>query len=120
MLKVVLIDDEKLAIDVLMDLLAEHATLEVTAYYTNSIEAIEQCPLQDIDVVFMDIEMPGLNGIETASQLLAQNDRLQIVFVSAYMNYLTEVRHIRHTDFLFKPVGRRQMAKTVKKISLGK
>src|SRR5690606_7663478 len=118
MLKVVLIDDERMALDALTDLLAEHKQVEVVGCYTKPMEVMEKCCLTEVDVVFLDIEMPGLNGIDTAIKLLEQNDRLLIVFVSAYMNYMTEVSHVPYTDFLLKPVSKRQMAQTIKKLTM--
>ena len=100
-MRCVLVDDEPLALDVLTSYLEKVEGIELVARCTNPLEAIQIISEQTIDLVFLDIEMPNLSGIDLVKSL----DRLpQFIFTTAYPQYVLEGFDLNATDYLVKPV----------------
>src|SRR5690625_2886335 len=76
--------------------------------------------INNIDVVFLDIEMPQMNGLELAEKLLEINPRLFIVFVIAFNEHAVEAFELNALDYLLKPVNVERLLKTVERIKLAK
>src|SRR5437762_8888146 len=87
-LSAVLVDDEQLARDELGYLLEQLGGVEVVAQAGNGVEALTTIERMQPDVVFLDVQMPGLTGFEVARRLLG--NRSQIVFVTAYDQHAIE------------------------------
>lgn len=104
-MRAILIDDEALAIERLATGLAAIPEVTVVATATGAAEGlslIEQlCP----DLVFLDIDMPGMSGIALAKQLMEQATSPEIVFVTAFDQYAAQAFDIEAADYLLKPVG---------------
>jgi len=100
-MRCILVDDEPLALDVLSSYLEKVEGIELVARCTNPLEAIRLLSEQEIDLVFLDIEMPNLSGIDLVKSL----DRLpQFIFTTAYPQYALEGFDLNATDYLVKPV----------------
>ncbi|HZG56196.1 BTAD domain-containing putative transcriptional regulator [Paenibacillus sp.] len=117
MLRAILIDDERSAIDALQDVLAEFGEIEVAASFTNPVEALARMRDLRFHVVFLDIEMPGMKGLELAEAVAELDASAQIVFVTAYDQYAIEAFEVNAVDYLLKPVRLERMRKTVRKLS---
>jgi two-component system, LytTR family, response regulator len=114
MLRAILIDDEENSLNALMQKLTQHCPLvEIIATYTVSAEAVKGIDLLRPDIVFLDIEMPGLNGFNLLQQVQYKN--FEPVFVTAYDHYA--VRAIRYSalDYLVKPVDIAELKSTVER-----
>ena len=97
----VVIDDEPLAIDVITTYLEKVGGMEVVAKCTNPLDAITILNRHRVDLVFLDIEMPNLSGIELVKTL----DNLpQFIFTTAYPQYALEGFDLNATDYLVKPI----------------
>lgn len=83
---------------------------------TNGLEAIENLASIDSKVVFLDVEMPGLDGLSTAAKLKAIKPDLFIVFVSAHTKYAADAFQLEAIDYLVKPITRVSIARTIEKI----
>ncbi|MGF9905254.1 response regulator [Brevibacillus porteri] len=70
----------------------------------------------EIDIVFLDIQIPKLNGIELAEQLLEVKPQLQIVFVTAYERYAIKAFELNALDYVLNPVGKQRLQNTMKRI----
>lgn len=115
-MKVVLIDDEEIAIEVLEILLDELEGMEIVGRFTNTEEAMDALESLEVDVVFLDIEMGGTQGLRFAEEIIAKKLDLEIVFVTAYSQYAVEAFEVNAIDYLLKPVKKKRLEKTILKI----
>jgi two-component system LytT family response regulator/two-component system response regulator LytT len=111
-LRAVVVDDEQLARDELGYLLGQLGGVEVIAQAGNGLEAITTIDRLRPDVVFLDVQMPGLTGFEVARRLLDTHAASQIIFVTAYDQHAIEAFEVNAVDYLLKPVeqGRLEVA----------
>lgn len=105
-MKVLLIDDEELQL-LRLEKEARLAFGEKAEFFTfsNPLEAIKELGNTMIDVAFLDIEMPGMNGIMLAKALKKINPLINIIFVTAYDNYALEAYKLHASGYLSKPVS---------------
>jgi two-component system, LytTR family, response regulator LytT len=111
-LRALVVDDEQLARDELCFLLAEVGGVEVVGQAGNGVEAIEALDRLRPDVVFLDIQMPGLSGFEVARQVVGKGLPAHVVIVTAFDQYALEAFEVNAIDYLLKPVepGRLEQA----------
>jgi len=100
----VLVDDEQLARDELGYLLGEIGGIDVIGQAGNGVEALSAIDRLRPDVVFLDVQMPGLTGFEVARRLLDGGSPAQIIFVTAYDQHAIEAFEVNAVDYLLKPV----------------
>jgi two-component system, LytTR family, response regulator len=103
-LRAVLVDDEQLARDELGYLLGQVGGVEVIGQAGNGIEALTAIERLHPDVVFLDVQMPGLTGFEVARRLVEQRAGAHIIFVTAYDQHAIEAFEVNAVDYLLKPV----------------
>jgi two-component system LytT family response regulator/two-component system response regulator LytT len=105
-LRVMVVDDEQLARDELCYQLEQLGEVEIVAQAGNGVEALAAVDRHDPDLVFLDIQMPGLSGFEVARRLLEQRDEEPpaMVFVTAFDQYAIEAFEVNAVDYLLKPV----------------
>ena len=104
-LRVLVVDDEQLAREELCYHLEQHGDIEVVGQAGNGLEAITAVERQDPDLVFLDIQMPGLNGFEVARRLLERGQEPPaLVFVTAFDQHAIEAFEVNAVDYLLKPV----------------
>ena len=111
-LKAVLVDDEQLARDELGYLLGQVGGIEIIGQAGNGVEALSTIDRLQPDVVFLDVQMPGLTGFEVARRLVDNRADAHIIFVTAYDQHAIEAFEVNAVDYLLKPVepGRLEMA----------
>jgi DNA-binding LytR/AlgR family response regulator len=100
-IKCVLVDDEPLALDVLESYIKRVDGLELTARCDNAMKAFEVLRNQNVDLIFLDIQMPKLNGIDFLKTL--QNPP-KVIFTTAYRDYAIEAFDLDAVDYLLKPI----------------
>ncbi|MFH5185170.1 response regulator [Paenibacillus sp. TAB 01] len=115
-MKAILIDDEKPALLHMERLLAAEHGVRVEGKFTSAQAGIEYLERSGADVVFLDIEMPGMNGLEAAERILQIDDDIRIVYVTAYADYAVEAFERCAMDYLLKPIHPDRIAKTVRRI----
>jgi two-component system response regulator LytT len=103
-LKAVVVDDEQLARDELGYLLGQVGGIEVIGQAGNGVEALTAIDRLRPDVVFLDVQMPGLTGFEVARRMLQARAASQIIFVTAYDQHAIEAFEVNAVDYLLKPV----------------
>ncbi|AWK89779.1 two-component system response regulator YehT (plasmid) [Azospirillum thermophilum] len=114
-MNVLIVDDEPLARDELRRLLAESTDLHVMGECGNAIEAIGAINRQSPDVVFLDIQMPRVSGLEMLGML--DPDRMpRIVFLTAHDEYAVQAFEEHAFDYLLKPVDPARLAKTLQRL----
>lgn len=102
-IKVVILDDEQLAIDYLrIDLQRHHPEVEIIAEFVQPTIAIEYVLNHSFDLLFLDIQMPGMSGVDFLQQL--GNFKFQVVFTTAYSQYAIDAIKLKAVDYLLKPI----------------
>lgn len=117
-MKVILVDDEPLALKYLERQLLKLNTMsiDVIGTYTNPFEGRNEILTRNVDIVFLDISLPELSGIELAEQLLEQKPHLCIVFVTGYHEYAVTAFELNAVDYIVKPVQIDRLAKTMERL----
>lgn len=113
-MNVLIIDDEPLAQDVLETYIEQIPGLDLKQKCNNAIEANEALKNHDIDLIFLDIQMPQITGIEFLKSL--QNPPM-VIFTTAYSNYAMEGFELNVIDYLLKPISLDRFMKAVNKAS---
>ena|SRR5581483_9457474 len=103
-MKAVLVDDEQLARDELGYLLGQVGGVEIIGHAGNGVEALTTIDRLQPDVVFLDVQMPGLTGFEVARRLVDNGASSHIIFVTAYDQHAIEAFEVNAVDYLLKPV----------------
>lgn len=116
MIRAMIVDDEMAAVGNLSDLLKESGIVKTVEEFTNPLEALEKVKDLSVDIVFLDIEMPGMNGMELANRILDLTSQAQVVFVTAYDGYAVEAFELNAVDYLLKPVTRERLRKTLDRV----
>src|SRR5215510_13082127 len=111
-LRALLVDDEQLARDELGYLLGQIGGIDVIGQAGNGIEALTAIEQLQPDVVFLDVQMPGLTGFEVARRLLDGQTAPHVIFVTAYDQHAIEAFEVNAVDYLLKPLdpGRLELA----------
>ncbi|TEW50139.1 two-component system response regulator BtsR [Psychromonas algicola] len=115
MLKAIIIDDELYAREELNELLVESNAVEVIAQCSNAIEGLKVINSLKPDVVFLDIQMPQITGLDLIS-MLDPESMPKIVFVTAYDEYAVTAFEDNAFDYLLKPVESDRLHKTLKRL----
>ena len=112
----VLVDDERLAREELEFLLRDFTDVEVAGVAENGVQALEVIEKIDPDVVFLDVQMPGLDGLGLIRRLQEKNVRLPyFVLATAYDQYAVEAFRLEAMDYLLKPVEKSRLAVTIER-----
>ena len=119
MMRALLVDDELHARAELASLLEETGAFELVGQCGNAVEAIQAIRAARPDVLFLDIQMPGISGFELLS-MLEDDLPLEVVFVTAHDEHALRAFEAQAIDYLLKPVGRERLAKTVDRLRRGK
>jgi two-component system LytT family response regulator/two-component system response regulator LytT len=114
-LRAVLVDDEELARDELGYLLGQVGGVEVIGQAGNGVEALTTIDRLRPDVVFLDVQMPGLTGFEVARRLLEAAASSHIIFVTAYDQHAIEAFEVNAVDYLLKPVDQSRLEVAVER-----
>ncbi len=111
-MKVIIVDDEPLALDVMETYISRMPNLELVARCNNAFEANEALKNGDIDLMFLDIQMPQLTGIDFLKTLKSPP---MVIFTTAYQQYAVEGFELNAIDYLLKPISMDRFMKAVNK-----
>jgi len=112
-IKCILVDDEPFALDILEDDLKSFDTVEVLAKFNDAEEVIEYLKSNAVDLMFTDIQMPGLLGTQLVRSL--ENPPL-IIFTTAYHQFAVEGFELNAIDYLMKPIRKERLGEALKKV----
>jgi two-component system response regulator LytT len=112
----VIVDDEQLACDELTFLLKEFPEIEIVGAGANGLQAVELIQKLEPDLVFLDVHMPGMDGMGVVRRLREKDiDLPRFIFVTAYDQYAVEAFRLEAMDYLLKPVDRVRLAETIER-----
>src|SRR5262245_9502482 len=115
-LRTVLVDDEPLAREELGYLLDQLDGIDVVGEATNGPDALAAIERLNPDLVFLDVQMPGLTGFEVARRLADRRLGSQIVFVTAFDQHAIEAFEVNAVDYLLKPVDPQRLEVAVQRV----
>jgi two-component system, LytTR family, response regulator LytT len=115
-LTTIVVDDEELARDELAYLLKDFPEIDVIATASNGVEAVDLIRKLEPEMVFLDIHMPGMDGIRIVHHLRSQETDLPyFIFVTAYEQHAVEAFRLEALDYLLKPVERGRLAESIER-----
>ena len=114
-IKCIIIDDEPLAAEVIENYLKEFSNVEHVGSFTNPLEALELIESGEIEAVFIDINMPKMNGLEFIRSIEAKPS---FIITTAYREYAVESYDLDVLDYLVKPIPVNRFLKSINKLSL--
>jgi len=112
-LKCIAVDDEPLALDIIEDYISKVPFLELVKRTENAIEGLQLVQAGGIDLVFLDIQMPDLTGIQF---LKIANNKASYILTTAYSQYALESYDLNVSDYLLKPIAFDRFYKAVEKV----
>lgn len=112
-LKCIAVDDEPLALDIIEDYISKVPFLELVKRTENAIEGLQMVQAGGIDLVFLDIQMPDLTGIQF---LKIANNKASYILTTAYSQYALESYDLNVSDYLLKPIAFDRFYKAVEKV----
>lgn len=115
-LRAVVADDEQLAREELCFLLGHLEGVSVVGQASDGVEALAEIARLGPDVAFLDVQMPGLTGLEVARQLADQGTRVGVVFVTAFDQRAIEAFEVNAVDYLLKPVDPGRLEQSVARV----
>ncbi|RXZ82179.1 response regulator [Paenibacillaceae bacterium] len=115
-LRAIIVDDEQLSIKRLKRILSESGEFSAFNTFINPLEAYEFVKNNAIDVAFLDISMPEINGMKLSGLLHELDASIDLIFVTGYDDYAVQAFDMNALDYLLKPVTAQRLAKTIDKI----
>jgi two-component system response regulator LytT len=115
-IKTVIVDDERYSRDELKHLLEEFESIQIVGEADSGEDALVTCMQYQPDVVFLDIEMPKMSGLDAAKHLKELKKSPLIVFATAYPNFAVEAFRHEAVDYLLKPFEEEQLEETVQRL----
>ncbi|WP_257658271.1 LytR/AlgR family response regulator transcription factor [Parapedobacter lycopersici] len=112
MIRCIAIDDEPLALDIIADYVAKIPELSLVASTTNAIEALPLIQNGEVDLVFLDVQMPELTGIQLLKII---NGRCDVILTTAYPQYALDGYELNVLDYLLKPIAFDRFYRSVQK-----
>lgn len=109
-MKCVIIDDEPLAVELLEDFVQKVDTLELVSTFNNAIDAVSFINQNNVDLIFLDIEMPHFSGIDFLNTI---EKKPLVIFTTAYSDYAVEGFNLGAVDYLVKPIPFHRFLKSV-------
>lgn len=101
-LKCAIVDDEPLALGLLESYVTKTPFLELTGKYSSALQAMKELPDKQADLIFLDIQMPELNGLEFSKMVPPQT---RIIFTTAFEQYALDGYKVNALDYLLKPIS---------------
>jgi two-component system LytT family response regulator len=116
MLRAVVIDDEPLAVELMQGLLAAQRDIEIVETALSGRQGLAHIRSHAPDLVFLDVEMPGLTGLDVVAALQEDDHMPLVVFVSAFDKYAIEAFDVNAVDYILKPVERQRLERTLERV----
>ncbi|WMT40990.1 response regulator [Paenibacillus sp. D2_2] len=117
MIRVMAVDDELPALRMAESVLRTFDDVQICGLYNDPEELLEQMDTVDVDMVFIDIEMPGMSGLELAGRIQEHKSDVAIAFVTAYEHYAVDAFETEALDYVMKPITVERLRKTLDRVT---
>jgi two-component system LytT family response regulator len=111
-IRAIAVDDEPLALEVIQRFAGKIPSLDLVAVFGNPIEAVQYLQTESVDLIFLDIQMPDITGLQFLQSL---SDSPMIIFTTAYSQYAVDSYELNAVDYLLKPIPFDRFLKSVNK-----
>jgi two-component system LytT family response regulator len=112
-MKTIIVDDERLAREEFKLMLSKYPQIEIVGEYKNTIEAEEALKTLNVELMFIDIQMPGETGLEFLERI---NNAPRTIFVTAYDDYALKAFELKAYDYILKPLDKERLDEVIKKL----
>jgi len=116
MIRVITIDDEEPALEELNYVLNKNKNVEIIDSFSDPLEALMKVEKLKADAIFLDIEMPGINGFSVAKEIIKLESNISIIFTTAFDQYAVEAFQVNALDYIMKPVSEERINLALNKI----
>ena len=116
MFNVVIVEDENPILDLMKYVIGQNPQYTILGAFSNPLEALACFPQLRPDVVFLDVEMPKMNGLELAQRMNDLWDHTHIIFTTAYKNYALEAFNVQAFDYILKPVTKMAIERVTERL----
>lgn len=116
MIRIAAVDDERHVLERFERMVLEVKELELCGLFETGEQLLSYLKEHPLDAVFLDIEMPGINGLQLSEQILDLNETIDIIFVTAFNQYAVEAFELQAMDYIMKPFTEERLGKTVKRL----
>lgn len=114
-MKVIIVDDDKVIHFIFKKIISKISGVEIVNAFSNSNNVVEFIKDNNIDMAFIDISMPGENGLELANKILCTSPLTDIVFTTSHREYAVEAFDICAFDYIVKPILKERLERTIKR-----
>ena len=111
-IRCIIVDDEPVAREILENHLKKIESISVVGSCKNAVEAFNMLNSQDIDLIFLDINMPEISGLSFAKSI---NKKIKIIFTTAYREYAIDGFDLKAVDYLLKPISFERLFQSIQK-----
>lgn len=117
-MKVIVVDDDYLQIELLKEMLTQHPEIKEISAVSDAINSIQIIKSSTPDVVFLDVNMPNMSGIELAQSIIRLDMPPIIVFTTSFENYAVKAFDLNAADYLIKPYSKERLFQAIDKIRI--
>lgn len=115
-MNILIVDDEIDTLNEINFYVKKYKQFNCVVICTNPIQALEEAKKTRFDIALLDIEMPGINGLELAERLLNLYTQMRIAFITAYNSYATEAFDVNAIDYVLKPIREERLIKALDRL----
>jgi len=116
MIRIAAVDDEMHVLERFERMVLGIKELELCGLFETGEQLLSYLKEHPLDAVFLDIEMPGVNGLQLSEQILDLSETIDIIFVTAFNQYAVEAFEVQALDYILKPLTEERLGKTVKRL----
>lgn len=116
MVNAIIVEDERYTLEYIQGIVRDTGFINVYGVYDNPVEVLEKANAKLVQIAFIDIEMPEMDGLSLAEKLLEQNPAMHIVFITAYSQYAVQAFDLNALDYLMKPINVQRFNKMTEKL----
>lgn len=116
MIKIAAVDDEMHVLERFERMILKIKEIELCGLFQTAEQLLFYMKEHPLDAVFLDIEMPGVNGLQLSEQILDLNENIDIIFVTAFNQYAVEAFELQAMDYILKPLTEERLGKTVSRL----